>query len=169
MFPFLLFYLQRVERSNVNTLIGTRGVTSAGAGGAGWSVTFEETDLCAPLGASVEIGCSYDYTAGETVQQTAWHKGRLQRGLWTRVALADLPSFQNRSEYLGDRRHDCGLAIHDLRVNDSGHYYFWFDTETFGRRSQGSVYLTVTGKMTKPRPFLAFLMGTYFRSRWREK
>lgn len=125
-------------------MLATLVLLTSGAGGAGWSVTFEETDLCAPLGASVEIGCSYDYTAGETVQQTAWHKGRLQRGLWTRVALADLPSFQNRSEYLGDRRHDCGLAIHDLRVNDSGHYYFWFDTETFGRRSQGSVYLTVT-------------------------
>uniref|UniRef100_A0A8C2WFI5 Ig-like domain-containing protein n=1 Tax=Cyclopterus lumpus TaxID=8103 RepID=A0A8C2WFI5_CYCLU len=120
---------------------------SAGTVRAGRYVTFENINPCASNGSSVAFGCSYDYTAEETVQRTAWYKGELRNGLWTRVALSDLPSYRNRSEYLGDLRHDCGLAIHDLQVNDTGHYYFRFDTETYGRRSKGSVYLTVTGRV----------------------
>ncbi|TNN47819.1 B-cell receptor CD22 [Liparis tanakae] len=95
------------------------------------------------------MGCSYNYTAGESVQQTEWYKGRRQSGFWTsgvwkHVALSNSPSFHNRFEYLGDRRHDCSVAIHDLWVNDTGHYHFRFDMETFHRWSQTSVYLTVT-------------------------
>ncbi|XP_031729641.1 B-cell receptor CD22 isoform X3 [Anarrhichthys ocellatus] len=111
---------------------------------AGWSVTFEKTDPCALKGSSVELSCSYNYTDEETVKKTAWYKGELENGSWRRVALSDLPSYQNRFEYLGDQQHDCGLAIDDLQVNDTGHYYFRFDTEAYGRRSKESVYLTVT-------------------------
>ncbi|TWW79559.1 hypothetical protein D4764_10G0005890 [Takifugu flavidus] len=41
-------------------------------------------------------------------------------------------------------QHKCGLAIHDLQENDTGHYYFHFDTDAYGRRSKTSVYLAVT-------------------------
>ncbi|XP_075937539.1 B-cell receptor CD22-like isoform X2 [Anarhichas minor] len=119
-------------------------ILKPGAVSAGWSVTFEKTDPCALKGSSVELSCSYNYTDEETVKKTAWYKGELQNGSWRRVALSDLPSYQNRFEYLGDQQHDCGLAIHDLQVNDTGHYYFRFDTEAYGRRSMESVYLTVT-------------------------
>ncbi|XP_074510888.1 B-cell receptor CD22 isoform X1 [Sebastes fasciatus] len=111
---------------------------------AGWSVTFDNPNPCALKGSSVELSCSYNYTDGETVIKTAWYKGELKDGTWRRVELSDLPSYQNRSEYFGDQLHDCGLAIHDLQDSDSGHYYFRFDTETYGRRSKESVYLTVT-------------------------
>ncbi|XP_034409096.1 B-cell receptor CD22 [Cyclopterus lumpus] len=124
-------------------------ILKSGTVRAGRYVTFENINPCASNGSSVAFGCSYDYTAEETVQRTAWYKGELRNGLWTRVALSDLPSYRNRSEYLGDLRHDCGLAIHDLQVNDTGHYYFRFDTETYGRRSKGSVYLTVTVSLTE--------------------
>ncbi|XP_031729640.1 B-cell receptor CD22 isoform X2 [Anarrhichthys ocellatus] len=119
---------------------------------AGWSVTFEKTDPCALKGSSVELSCSYNYTDEETVKKTAWYKGELENGSWRRVALSDLPSYQNRFEYLGDQQHDCGLAIDDLQVNDTGHYYFRFDTEAYGRRSKESVYLTVTELSAKVYP-----------------
>ncbi|KAL6108862.1 uncharacterized protein ACO6RY_12118 [Pungitius sinensis] len=111
---------------------------------ASWSVTFEETDPCALKGSTVQLRCSFNYTDEETVKNTEWYKGELKNGAWRRVALSELPSYQNRSEYLGNQQHDCGLAIHDLQVNDNGHYYFRFDTEKYGRRSKESVYLTVT-------------------------
>uniref|UniRef100_A0A3Q3IQM8 Ig-like domain-containing protein n=1 Tax=Monopterus albus TaxID=43700 RepID=A0A3Q3IQM8_MONAL len=111
---------------------------------SGWSVTFENPNPCALKGSSVEFSCSYNYSNGEIVSKTAWSKGQMKSGIWIRVALSDLPLYQNRSEYLGDQQHDCSLAIHDLQVEDTGHYYFWFDTNMYGRRSKTSLHLYVT-------------------------
>lgn len=118
---------------------------SAGTLSAAWSVTFENPNPCALKGSSVEFKCSYSYADKETVHKTAWYKGKLRNGTWIRTKLSELPSYNYRSEYLGDLRHDCSLAIHDLQDNDTGYYYFRFDTETYGRRSKNSVYLSVTG------------------------
>lgn len=109
---------------------------------------FEKPDPCALKGSSVEFRCSYNYSESETVSDVAWYKGGEKSGHWIRVKLADLPSVHNRSVYLGDMQHNCSLAIHDLQENDTGHYYFHFDTDAYGRRSKTSVYLSVTGKTT---------------------
>lgn len=119
---------------------------SPGTMSADWSVTFENPDPCAVKGSSVEFRCSYNYSERETVKNTTWSKGELINGLWKRVNLLDLPSLHNRSKYLGDLLHDCSLAIYDVQHNDTGYYYFKFDTNTLGRHSKKSVYLTVTGK-----------------------
>ncbi|XP_059195417.1 B-cell receptor CD22-like [Centropristis striata] len=119
-------------------------ILKPGTVSAGWPVTFENPDVCAVKGSSVRLSCSYNYTDGETVENTAWYKGELKDGIWKRIALSDLSSYVNRSEYIGDLQHDCSLAIHDLRDNDTGHYYFRFDTEKYGRRSKTSVFLTIT-------------------------
>lgn len=97
-------------------------------------------------GSSVEFRCSYNYPVGETVHKTAWSKGELKNGEWARVELLLLPAIDNRSEYLGDLQDDCSLAIHDLQENDTGYYYFRFDTNMLGWRSRKNVYLSVTGK-----------------------
>ncbi|TMS11236.1 Carcinoembryonic antigen-related cell adhesion molecule 6 [Larimichthys crocea] len=107
------------------------------------SVTFENPNPCALKGSSVEFRCSYNYSKQETVDKTTWHKGELKDGLWKRVKLSDLPSYENRTEYLGDLQHNCSLAIHDVQENDAGYYYFRFDTYTVGWRSKTSVYLSV--------------------------
>lgn len=146
MFPFplrlllLVLHIQEISQTNK-----THHDLSAGAVSAGWSVTFENPNPCAIKGSSVEFRCSYNYSDGGTVRKTAWSKGELKDGRWKRVALSDLLSYQNRSEYLGDLQHDCSLAIHDLQDNDTGYYYFRFDTDMYGWRSRSSVYLTVTG------------------------
>ncbi|XP_034731036.1 B-cell receptor CD22 [Etheostoma cragini] len=120
-------------------LILTSGTVIAGS-----SVTFESPNSCALKGSSVHLSCSYNYLDGETVKKTAWYKGKLINGTWTRVKLSDLPSYQNRFRYLGDQQHNCDLAIDDLQENDTGHYYFWFDTQMYARRSKESVHLSVT-------------------------
>ncbi|XP_008285112.1 sialic acid-binding Ig-like lectin 16 [Stegastes partitus] len=119
---------------------------------ADWSVRLENPNPCAVKGSSVELRCSYNYPDGETVQKTAWYKGDLVDGLWKRVALSHLPSYQNRSEYVGDLQHNCSLALHDLQNDDAGYYYFRFDTNTYGRHSKTSVYLTVTELKARVHP-----------------
>nr|XP_043889269.1 B-cell receptor CD22-like isoform X2 [Solea senegalensis] len=119
-------------------------IIKEGSGNSDRSVTFENPNPCALKGKSVEFRCSYSYREGETVRKTTWYRGKLNGTIWTRVALSDFPSYESRSEYLGDWQHNCSLAIHDLQVNDTGYYYFRFDTDTYGFRSKKSVYLSVT-------------------------
>ncbi|XP_053288555.1 B-cell receptor CD22 [Pleuronectes platessa] len=115
-----------------------------GTGTSYYKVTFENPDPCALKGSSVAFKCSYSFNEGETVLQTRWYKGDFLGEIWRRFKLSDLPSYDNRTEYLGDRKHDCSIAIHDVQENDTGHYYFRFDTEKIGFRSKTSVQLTVT-------------------------
>ncbi|XP_007554882.1 hemicentin-2-like isoform X1 [Poecilia formosa] len=112
---------------------------------AAWSVTFENPDICALRGSSVEFRCLYSYPDEESVRQTAWDKGKIQNGILERVRLSDLPSYNGRFEYQGDHAHNCSLVLRDLQEDDTGYYFFWFDTDKFGRRSKKSVYLSVTG------------------------
>lgn len=121
-------------------------------------VIFENPDNCALKGSSVDFRCSYNYSEDETITGVAWYRGVQKDLRWIRLKLADFPSLHNRSEYLGDMQHNCSLAIHDLQENDTGHYYFHFDTDAYGRRTKTSVYLSVTGKITVPSvsPFLLF-------------
>uniref|UniRef100_A0A8D3A263 Ig-like domain-containing protein n=1 Tax=Scophthalmus maximus TaxID=52904 RepID=A0A8D3A263_SCOMX len=105
-------------------------------------------------GSSVAFRCSYSYREGETVRETAWSKGHIKQHNWKRVELSDLASYENRSVYLGDRQHNCSLAIHDVQGNDSGYYYFRFDTDTYGWRSRAgeSVHLSVTELSARVHP-----------------
>ncbi|XP_054897780.1 B-cell receptor CD22 [Poeciliopsis prolifica] len=119
---------------------------------AAWSVTFEDADVCALRGSSVEFRCSYRYPDKESVRETAWHRGMIQNGVLKRVRLSDLPSYDGRFEYRGDHAHNCSLVLRDLQENDTGHYFFWFDTDMFGRRSKTSVSLSVTGLEARVRP-----------------
>uniref|UniRef100_UPI0037E8F62B B-cell receptor CD22-like isoform X2 n=1 Tax=Semicossyphus pulcher TaxID=241346 RepID=UPI0037E8F62B len=118
-------------------------ILRAGAVPADRYVTFENPNPCAVEGSSVKFRCSYTYDFGSAIN-TAWYKGETRNGTWTRVKLSDLPSYENRSEYVGDLQQDCSLALHDLQPNDTGYYYFRFDTESYGWRSRESVYLSVT-------------------------
>uniref|UniRef100_A0A3P9PF61 Ig-like domain-containing protein n=1 Tax=Poecilia reticulata TaxID=8081 RepID=A0A3P9PF61_POERE len=119
---------------------------------AAWLVTFENPDICALRGSSAEFRCSYNYPDEESVRQTAWDKGMIQNGVLERVRLSGLPSYYGRYEYQGDHAHNCSLVLRDLQENDTGYYFFWFDTDKFGRRSKKSVYLSVTGLEASVRP-----------------
>lgn len=120
-------------------------------------MTFADPDLCVPTGSSVVLQCSYDYPDGQTVHRVTWSKGVQTNGQWARVELSLLPALQNRSDYLGDMQHDCGLALSELEESDSGYYFFRFDTDTYGWRSRSSVFLTVTGIL-----FLIYIYHLYY-------
>lgn len=111
-------------------------------------MAFDNPDVCAWTGSSVEFRCSYSYPDDESVSETAWYKGQLINGTWKRVKLSDLPSFHHRFKYVGDLQHNCSLELHDLQDDDAGHYYFWFDTNKFARQSRESLYLDVKGKIS---------------------
>lgn len=140
---FLAVY--RFSKKCWNASRGRFHILSAETMGPG--VDFENPDICASKESSVVFKCSYNYSDKETVRETGWQKGELRDNKWERVKLSDLPSYQNRWKYIGDHQHNCNLALHDLQDNDTGYYYFWFDTNRFTRYSKGSVYLSVTGKM----------------------
>lgn len=118
---------------------------SAEKASSGWTVTFENPDPCTLKGSSVQFRCSYNYPYGETVLKTDWFKGEVKDGKWKRTELSSLPSYQNRVKYRGDKQHNCSLEIYDLQDNDTGYYYFRFDTYTYGWHSKGSVHLSLTG------------------------
>ncbi|MEQ2274397.1 hypothetical protein XENORESO_020279 [Xenotaenia resolanae] len=126
-----------------------------------WSVTFENQDYCAVKGSSVEFKCSYNYPDDESVRETAWYKGMLQDGIWERVKLSVLPTYKNRFAYRGDHVHNCSLVLQDLQEDDTGYYYFWFDTNRFGRNSKRSVYLSVTGKIVLHKRFFFFMFSLF--------
>ncbi|XP_074539281.1 B-cell receptor CD22-like [Halichoeres trimaculatus] len=127
-------------------------IVEAGTQGADWFVTFENPDPCAVKGSSVEFRCSYSYKDGKTAGETFWYKGELKKGKWERVKLSDLPSYENRSEYVGDKQQNCSLVLHDLQRDDAVHYYFHFNTKRFGYRSKKSVYLSVTELRARVHP-----------------
>ncbi|XP_023132630.2 B-cell receptor CD22-like isoform X2 [Amphiprion ocellaris] len=127
-------------------------IMKPGSVSADWSVTFENPNPCAVKGSSVEFRCSYNYPDREIARKIAWYKGQFIDGDWKRIALSDIPSYQNRSEYLGDLQHNCSLEIQDLQDDDAGYYYFRFDTDKYGRRSKESVYLTVTELKARVNP-----------------
>ncbi|XP_038145771.1 B-cell receptor CD22-like isoform X1 [Cyprinodon tularosa] len=112
---------------------------------AAWSVTFENPDYCALEGTSVEFKCSYHYPEDESVRETGWCKGLLQNGTWKRVKLSTLLTYKNRFKYQGDHIKNCSLVLQDVQESDAGYYYFWFDTNKFGRSSKQSVLLSVIG------------------------
>uniref|UniRef100_UPI003AAF1405 B-cell receptor CD22-like isoform X1 n=1 Tax=Centroberyx gerrardi TaxID=166262 RepID=UPI003AAF1405 len=136
---FVLMWFLKMTVVMLLILIMSPGVVV----GDGFSVTFENPNPCALRGSSVEFRCSYEYPDGEVVNKTSWSKGATKDGRWTRTELSSLPSYQSRVEYLGDQQHNCSLAIYDLQDNDTGYYYFRFDTHDYGWRSKGSVYLSL--------------------------
>ncbi|KAM9723066.1 B-cell receptor CD22 [Menidia menidia] len=116
------------------------GVESTAVG----TVTFENPDYCAFTGSSVQFKCFYNYSDEETVRKTSWYKGEMKDGTMQRVSLSLIPSYQNRWIYRGDDQHNCSLELHDLQDSDTGYYFFRFDTNKYGWRSKGSLYLSVT-------------------------
>ncbi|TWW79560.1 hypothetical protein D4764_10G0005900 [Takifugu flavidus] len=108
---------------------GNGDIFRTGAVSAGRWVMFEKPDLCALKGSSVEFRCSYNYSESEMVSDVAWYKGE------KKVAAGSVLNSQTSLQ--------STTALYILE-NDTGHYYFHFDTDAYGRRSKTSVYLAVT-------------------------
>ncbi|XP_008285114.1 sialoadhesin-like [Stegastes partitus] len=117
-----------------------------------WSIHLPSGPICAVIGSSVVLPCSYDYpqssneTRGLSAQDGGVEEGQEYKVLSEMWCLEDSrcitpsyvfhsarifpdPSYQNRVQYLGQPgTKNCSLTISDLRQSDSGTYVFYLIT-----------------------------------------
>ncbi|XP_035527873.1 protein amalgam-like [Morone saxatilis] len=116
-----------------------------------WSVHLPSSPICAVIGSSVVLPCSYDYPQSpnetrEEGQLSAQGGGQQYKVLSEMWCLEDSrcitqryvfhsdgifpdPSYQNRVEYLGQPgTKNCSLRISDVKQSDSGAYVFYLIT-----------------------------------------
>ncbi|KAK9967416.1 hypothetical protein ABG768_001818 [Culter alburnus] len=110
-----------------------------------WDVTYTSRRVCALMGSTVDISCTYSHPSGYTVNKTFWHYGQSNDF----KDLREEHQFAGRVEYVGNT-----LRIKELKMNDSGEYRFRIITDTTRGKYSGSpgVILTVTETMVKHSP-----------------
>ncbi|XP_047659495.1 sialoadhesin-like isoform X2 [Tachysurus fulvidraco] len=108
-----------------------------------WSVIYTPSSICALKRSTVNMGCTYTYPTGYTVQRPFW-----TRQLVTDKEPPDLsldPQYRNRVHYLGNNLNDCRLRLSDVTEQDQGKYYFRFITNPVEKyQGKDGVKLTVT-------------------------
>uniref|UniRef100_A0A8C7WZ94 Ig-like domain-containing protein n=1 Tax=Oryzias sinensis TaxID=183150 RepID=A0A8C7WZ94_9TELE len=136
-----------------------------------WSVDIPSDPICAMVGSSVVLPCSYDYpqTAKETkgglsaqvtgseelpdykVLNEMWclEESRCitQRYVFHSAGIFPDPSYQSRVKYLGQSgTKNCSLRINDLKQTDTGTYIFYLITNhpTEKMPAQTGIQLLVT-------------------------
>ncbi|CAJ1062045.1 B-cell receptor CD22-like isoform X1 [Xyrichtys novacula] len=108
-----------------------------------WSVHLPSGPICAVIGSSVALPCSYDYPQSSNETKLSAQGGEVLSEMWCREnsrcitpryvfhsdGIFPDPSYQNRVEYLGrPGTRNCSLRISDLRQSDSGAYVFYVVT-----------------------------------------
>ncbi|XP_033945372.1 cell adhesion molecule CEACAM6-like isoform X2 [Pseudochaenichthys georgianus] len=112
----------------------------------GWGVTYSSTEICAVIGSTVEINCSYTYPSiwkgsDTTVENTFW---------FTQKKDGELVDLTTDSEYAGrveDRCENniCTLRIKNLTERDSAEYMFRIETNLVIYAGEPGVTLSVKG------------------------
>lgn len=142
-----------------------------------WSVLLPSSPICALVGSSVVLLCSYDYpnssdessTDGRLSAQAGGNeKGQEYKVLSEMWCLGDSrcitekyvfhsasifldPSYQKRVQYLGQPgTKNCSLRISDLKESDSGTYVFYLITNHTTKKMppQAGIQLLVAGSST---------------------
>ncbi|XP_067272226.1 sialoadhesin-like [Pseudorasbora parva] len=110
-----------------------------------WDVTYTSRRVCALMGSTVDISCTYTHPSGYSVNKTFWHYVR--PGDFKDLREED--QFAGRVEYVGNT-----LRIKELKSSDSGEYQFRFITDRTEGKYSGSpgVILTVTDLMVISSP-----------------
>ncbi|KAG5278590.1 hypothetical protein AALO_G00100610 [Alosa alosa] len=107
-----------------------------------WGVNYATQSKCAPLGSTVDIGCSYTYPSYYTIKSTIWKRNYISLYF----------NEYSRSIYLGDKYKNCTLMIKDLRYRDTGEYKFRFETYSTGWTAQSAFKLYVTALLVEMSP-----------------
>ncbi|XP_016409813.1 uncharacterized protein LOC107741572 [Sinocyclocheilus rhinocerous] len=110
-----------------------------------WDVTYTSRRVCAMVGSTVDISCTYSHPSDYTVNTTFWHY--VQTGDFK--DLREEHQFAGRVEYVGNK-----LRIKELKISDSGEYRFRFITDKTNGKYSGApgVTLTVTDTQVTSRP-----------------
>ncbi|KAL1251196.1 hypothetical protein QQF64_018992 [Cirrhinus molitorella] len=114
-----------------------------------WGVTYTSRRVCALVGSTVDISCTYSHPSGHTVNKTFWHYSPSDGQSGDFKDLREDNQFAGRVEYVGNK-----LRIKELKISDSGEYRFRFITDTIDGKYSGSpgVILTVTDTQVKSSP-----------------
>ncbi|KAL1251193.1 hypothetical protein QQF64_018989 [Cirrhinus molitorella] len=115
-----------------------------------WDVTYSSNRVCALVGSTVDISCTYSHPSGHTVIKTFWHYGPSDSQSKDFRDLREDNQFAGRVEYVGNK-----LRIKDLKISDSGEYRFRFITDFNQYSGSPGVILTVTGTQTQNSPAAA--------------
>ncbi|XP_071360042.1 B-cell receptor CD22-like isoform X2 [Trachinotus anak] len=123
-------------------------VLSVVQGQSDWRVTYTSTQICAFIGSTVEIHCTYSYPSRINGNVTA-----VEKTFWFIKLQNNEPvDLRADSEYSGRVQYHCGqnactLRISHLRESDSAEYKFRFITNQPGGKYIGEpgVTLSVTG------------------------
>ncbi|XP_073699783.1 uncharacterized protein [Garra rufa] len=115
-----------------------------------WDVSYSSRRVCALVGSTVDISCTYSHPSGHTVYKTFWHYGPSDGRSQDFKDLHEKHQFAGRVEYVGNK-----LRIKDLKISDSGEYRFRFITDFNQYAGSPGVILTVTGMQTKRSPAVA--------------
>uniref|UniRef100_A0A8C1J2L0 Ig-like domain-containing protein n=1 Tax=Cyprinus carpio TaxID=7962 RepID=A0A8C1J2L0_CYPCA len=108
-----------------------------------WGVTYTSRRVCALVGSTVDISCTYAHPSGYTVNKTFWHY--VQPGDFK--DLREEHQFSGRVEYVGNK-----LRIKELKSSDSGEYRFRFITNLDQYSGSPGVILTVTDTQVTSSP-----------------
>ncbi|XP_033501537.1 B-cell receptor CD22-like [Epinephelus lanceolatus] len=102
----------------------------AGALCSQWKVVYQQQHICAVRGSSVVILCSFYYADELRGKRFMWGivKSNLLSGRF--ISGRNLGKFSSRFQYIGDKRHNCSLKIHQVEHNDAGKYAFTFITNS---------------------------------------
>lgn len=105
-----------------------------------WKVDYTHNSICALMGSTVTMGCSYTYNSLDSnVQKSFWSKDVTD--------LSSDPKYTERVQYIRDITHDCSLILGNVTKMDQRNYYATFITST-GERFQGKgVWLSVAGEL----------------------
>ncbi|XP_050958400.1 uncharacterized protein LOC127159657 [Labeo rohita] len=108
-----------------------------------WDVTYTSTRVCALVGSTVDISCTYSHPSDHTVNKTFWYYS--QNGDFK--DLREEHQFAGRVEYVGNK-----LRIKDLKISDSGEYRFRIITDLNQYSGSPGVILTVTDTQVTSSP-----------------
>lgn len=130
--------------TNNNTKLCTNYIT--GLLCQDWDVAYTPREVCALVGSTMYVNCTYTYPSDNQVELAFWFQGCTDSD--PKDGSLE-KAFGRRLEYLGNKENNCSLKIKDLRQTDAAKYCFRFVTNKQGGKWTGTpgVSLTVTGNL----------------------
>uniref|UniRef100_A0A3Q4I8W5 Ig-like domain-containing protein n=1 Tax=Neolamprologus brichardi TaxID=32507 RepID=A0A3Q4I8W5_NEOBR len=94
-----------------------------------WNVDDQQPHMCVVKGSSVVTLCPFSYPDKHIVQEVMWgHNKNIFAGPFIYHSGSNNSSL--RFQYVGDKRNNCSLQIHQVEHSDEGKYAFRFITNS---------------------------------------
>ncbi|XP_043117248.1 B-cell receptor CD22 [Puntigrus tetrazona] len=120
---------------------------------ASWSVSYHPRSMCAFERSSVDFSCMFDYKDYHTLNTICWFRPEAhQKQDGSQVGIFVYNSeaakihqlYKNRTTY-ANRDKNCSLQLHNVSLNDTGMYFFRYETQYYNGKytGPGGIKLTV--------------------------